>query len=263
MPRPLSPCSVRSYDRVLERAFGPERTPGPWAQDPRAWPMGCRKLLRAAIRRRCEDLGISPAPWLAEIPLEYEVRREVVIPGEEEARGYETAAMSLPPGQRALALLALKLGFRAEELCALSREAVKRAVKTGDLIFLRKGGRERTFRVEKILPLLEELLTVPARRPRRVNLQNAPRAWKVAGEILSSGGAKAQYNALWRLVKLTGARVGLKLRPHLLRHAFATRMARDGANLFIIQSAMNHRDIRTTQRYVHPDADDIAKFIRA
>jgi integrase/recombinase XerD len=190
------------------------------------------------------------------------VRRQVVIPDEDEAQGYERAAGELPRGKRAMALLALKMGFRAEELCSLDRLAVQRAVKTGELIFMRKGGKEQLFQAEVLKPLFEELLAVHAKTPRRV-AAGRPRAWQRAGEILSTGGPAAQYNALHALVRDTGRAAGLTLRPHLLRHAFATRMERDGASLFTIQAALNHANIQTTQRYVHPSAKDIARFIRA
>jgi len=260
--RPLSPTTIELYARMLVRAFGRAGAPGAWADRVDLWPEGCKSILRAAIRWRCAQNGQDPAFWLEQLPRAYAVRREVVIPSETEAQAYEAAALELHPERRALALLALKLGFRAAELCALTRAAVQRAVDTGDLLFVRKGGREQTVRVQKVAPLLRALLDAPAKYPRRV-ATSRPRAWRVAGEVLSAGGPAAQYNALRLLVVETGRRAGLKLRPHLLRHAFATRLARDGASVFVVQRALNHASVTTTQRYVHPDADDVARFTRA
>ena len=86
----------------------------------------------------------------------------------------------------------------------------------------------------------------------------------VAGEILTSGtGSRSAYNRLRDLIESTGRDAGLRgLRPHLLRHAFATRMNRDGAPLFTVQAALGHKNIATTQRYVHASAGDVEKYQR-
>jgi integrase len=43
------------------------------------------------------------------------------------------------------------------------------------------------------------------------------------------------------------------VRIHDLRHSLGTWMARRGQNLMVIKEILGHEDIRTTQRYVHPD----------
>jgi integrase len=88
--------------------------------------------------------------------------------------------------------------------------------------------------------------------------------WEIAGEILTSGaGSRSAYNRLRDLIESTGRDAGLRgLRPHLLRHAFATRMNRDGAPLFTVQAALGHKNIATTQRYVHASAGDVEKYQR-
>lgn len=190
----------------------------------------------------------------------------MAIPGEEDARAYEAAAASLPRGRRALALIPLALGLRAEELCSLSRESVKRAVKTGELIAMRKGGRERVIPAKKVQALLSELLEAPAARGRGHRPISGPRpaqAWAHVGEILSPGSYQTQYQGLRALIRKTGAAAGLDgTRPHLLRHAFATRMNRDGASVFTIQAALDHANIATTMRYVHASHADVERHQR-
>lgn len=50
--------------------------------------------------------------------------------------------------------------------------------------------------------------------------------------------------------------LGFKVRPHSLRHTFATRLL-EHTNLRVVQNALGHRSIRSTQVYTHPSFDDL------
>jgi integrase len=208
------------------------------------------------------------AAWVkAAIPRKYAVKRVIRVPGEKEALAYEQAAATFPEGKRILALLPILLGLRAAEVVGLKREAVEAAVKTGDLVVLRKGGEEQIIRVPNLRPLFEELLAARPARPQAILARGPVRprkqTWAVAGEVLSAGAFPAQYAALRALVSKVGKKAGMgRVHPHLLRHAFATRMNRDGAPLFTVQAALNHKNIATTSRYVHAAASDVEKFQR-
>lgn len=274
MTRPLAPRSETAYRRLLARAYGSANPPSFNSIDPSVgnWPSGSCTTLRAAIKRRCVENGTHTEPHCAvcgparsAVPRRWAPRRQVAIPGEADARAYEAAAAALPRGRRALALIPLALGLRAEELCSLTRENVKRAVKTGELITMRKGGRERVIPMKKAIALFAELLEVPAARGRcrPISDPKPAHAWMRVGEIVSPGCYKTQYNALRDLVRETGAAAGLSgARPHLLRHTFATRLNRDGASPFTIQAALDHANLSTTMRYVHAENSDIDKHQR-
>lgn len=261
--KPLAPRTEDLYKRQLERAFGsysPDLAGRPIPASVSKWPESVKILLRAAYRRLCAETGVDPEPILAALPEAYQIRRAVRVPGEEEAKAYEAAASKLPRGRRAVVILPLAMGLRAEEVCNLTRESCERAAKTGQLVFQRKGGWEQTLKVDKLKALFRELLAAPASPGKSL----APiMAWNRVGEILSPGKYHAQYQSLRRLVQACSAAAGIDvISPHKLRHAFATRMNRDGAPIFTIQAALGHKHITTTARYVSPTAEDVHAHMR-
>jgi integrase/recombinase XerD len=218
----------------------------------------------------------SIAAALTYLPSPQRNRRTVVRAlTEEEAVAYEKAADALPPGPRALALLPLALGLRSdalgerEELLSLEWPTVQRAAGHGELFLIRKGDKEvRLALTPNQIPLFEALLTAPrARGRKRLGQVVEPllpgRRWNRSSEILSPGKTITAYHLFNALVHRLGAVIGRpELRPHLLRHAFATRMARDGAPLPAIQFMLSHADAATTQRYVAGEQVGAEKWMR-
>lgn len=206
-------------------------------------------MLRAALR------NTGRAELAAEVPRARRQRRDLDVPVEAELRRIERVAWKLEPGPRALALLPLALGLRAREALELRRKDVERALDVGELKLTRKGGYEARIPCEHAAPLFSALLESPGKRGQQ---------WKHAGEVLSpEGGPHTQYCALRRLVRRVGREAGVRgLRPHLLRHAFATRLVRDGAPLVVVQRWLGHSNPGTTHLYLHPEAADLQRYAR-
>ncbi|MEI9915628.1 MAG: site-specific tyrosine recombinase XerD [Methylovirgula sp.] len=149
---------------------------------------------------------------------------------------------------RAVCLLELlyATGLRVSELVALPKTAAKRSE---PLILVRgKGGRER------LVPLSE-----PARRAMTayrgaLEAQAAPIAagpWLFPADS-ESGHLSRQVFA--RELKTIAARAGIgvaRISPHVLRHAFASHLLQNGADLRVVQELLGHADISTTQIYTH------------
>jgi integrase/recombinase XerD len=69
--------------------------------------------------------------------------------------------------------------------------------------------------------------------------------------FLSERGSAISRKTFWVGVKSAARRAGITktVKPHLLRHAFATHLLGGGADLRSIQELLGHADIATTQIY--------------
>ncbi|MFT5182853.1 MAG: integrase/recombinase XerD [Alphaproteobacteria bacterium] len=160
------------------------------------------------------------------------------------------AAAAQRPGAEGLRLKAMvelcyATGMRASELVGLPLAAVQRDPRV--IIVRGKGDRER------MVPLNE-----PARAAVRAYLD-------VRGGVLRHGqdnshlfpgskGRAMSRQRFFQMLKELAIAAGIEQRrvsPHVLRHAFATHLLNNEADLRSVQKMLGHSDISTTQIYTH------------
>jgi integrase/recombinase XerD len=137
-------------------------------------------------------------------------------------------------------------GLRVSELLGLPRSAARARE---PLIGVRgKGAKER------LVPISE-----PARAA--INLYSARLEERTPGAAKSpwlfpadSQSGHLTRQAFARELKVLAAAAGIsasRISPHVLRHAFASHLLQNGADLRVVQDLLGHADISTTQIYTH------------
>src|SRR5690348_10006495 len=173
----------------------------------------------------------------------------------------EEPARPLAERLRAMRLVCLlevlyATGMRVSELVTLPAAAARRDQRV--LMIRGKGGKER------IVPLndaarraMSEYLALRREAGRGAESQYL---FPSFGE---SGHLTRQHFA--RDLKLLAGAAGLradKVSPHVLRHAFASHLLQNGADLRSVQTLLGHADISTTQIYTHVLAERLKSLVR-
>jgi integrase/recombinase XerD len=146
-------------------------------------------------------------------------------------------------------------GMRVSELVALPASAARRDERM--LIVRGKGDKER------LVPLNEA-----AKRAMRDYLALREEAGLKSSKWLfpsfgESGHLTRQHFA--RDLKALAAAAGLRptqVSPHVLRHAFASHLLQNGADLRSVQTLLGHADISTTQIYTHVLEERLKSLVR-
>ena len=164
-----------------------------------------------------------------------------------QASDSEAAVPWLRQRDQAILELLYASGVRVSELAALDVQNIDLAA--GTMRVLGKGNRERQVFFGK-----------PAARALRDYLE----AREIGGIgqfepalFLNHRGYRLSTRGLQLLIKKHCHRAGISTRtsPHTLRHAFATHLLDNGADLRSIQELLGHQQLSTTQRYTHVSVD--------
>lgn len=187
--------------------------------------------------------------------------------GETPQRGTKTSGRGLPatgspaglpqlgdtlllPRDRAILELLYAAGLRVSELTGLNLEDMDQ--KDQMLRVRGKGNKERIVpfggkaaeAMQRYWPVREALLRECEEHGRRAS---------VDAIFLNYRGRRLTQRSVGRIVKkyVRLANINWDLHPHSLRHAFATHLLADGADLRAIQELLGHQSLSTTQKYTH------------
>ncbi|MFN9164155.1 MAG: site-specific tyrosine recombinase XerD [Alphaproteobacteria bacterium] len=218
----------------------------------------------SSIRQLCrflldEDIRADDPTSIIEAPRRGRPLPKVVT--ETQAQSLIDAAAALEGAEAVRLLCIIELlyasGLRVSELVTLPLAAV-----TGErrmLLVRGKGGKER------LVPLGE-----PARIAIKsylgVRARFLPPLERAQRFLFPSRGVEGHLTRrrVAQLMKDLAVRAGVdpaKLSPHVLRHAFASHLVANGADLRSVQQLLGHADIATTQIYTHVQDERLRRLV--
>ncbi|HTO62585.1 MAG TPA: site-specific tyrosine recombinase XerD [Bradyrhizobium sp.] len=152
-------------------------------------------------------------------------------------------------------------GLRVSELVSLPRSAARHDARM--IVVRGKGGKERLVPLNDASrrAMTDYLAAMESQKGgRKSSAVTAKWLFPSFGE---SGHLTRQHFA--RDLKELAAAAGLAPRlvsPHVLRHAFASHLLHNGADLRIVQTLLGHTDISTTQIYTHVVEERLKSLVR-
>jgi integrase/recombinase XerD len=152
-------------------------------------------------------------------------------------------------------------GLRVSELVSLPRSAART---DGRMIVVRgKGNKERLVPLNDASRQAMSDHLAATETAKSGKDSNAPPSKWLFPSFGESGHLTRQHFA--RDLKELAAASGLSPRlvsPHVLRHAFASHLLHNGADLRIVQTLLGHTDISTTQIYTHVVEERLKSLVR-
>ena len=134
-------------------------------------------------------------------------------------------------------------GLRISELTKL--ELLNLNLRQGVIRVIGKGQKERLVPMgDQLIGLLE--LYISSSRKNLLNKRHSDFLF------LSTRGQRMTRQSFWHRIKHYCLASGFepdKISPHVLRHAFATHLLNNGADLRVVQLLLGHSDLNTTQIY--------------
>jgi integrase/recombinase XerD len=134
-------------------------------------------------------------------------------------------------------------GMRRAELCHLKVEDID---STRMIIHIRHGKRNRDRDVPLSPKLLETLREYWCwMKPKTYLFPGTKNGWRADKPITPK--------VLWEACREAAQAAGITkdVRPHLLRHSFATHQVENGADLPTVQLLLGHSDLKATSIYLH------------
>jgi integrase/recombinase XerD len=146
-------------------------------------------------------------------------------------------------------------GLRVSELVTLPRSSARPGIQV--LSIRGKGGRER------LVPLTDAARRATAAYLDLLETRNGRPSPHLFPALSESGHLTRQ--AFARDLKAVAIRADIdpiRISPHVLRHAFASHLLQNGADLRSVQQLLGHADVATTQIYTHVLDERLAGMVR-
>ncbi len=139
-------------------------------------------------------------------------------------------------------------GMRVSEAVDLKIDSVNLDI--GFLRCIGKGNKERVIPLgKKAIASINRYLE--AARPKLLKGRESEALF------VSRFGKKISRQSFWKMIKKYAKLAHIKkpMKPHILRHSFATHLLERGADLRSVQEMLGHSNISTTQIYTHINKD--------
>ena len=147
-------------------------------------------------------------------------------------------------------------GLRVTELVTMKLSNLNENL--NGIRILGKGNKERVVPLAKIT---KKILSQYLKSPHFLKFKSDTRkSW-----LFPSRRSHITRQAYYYQLKSIAIKSGLdakNISPHMLRHAFASHMLKNGADLKVIQYLLGHEDISTVQIYTHINLNDSLKAIK-
>jgi integrase/recombinase XerD len=197
------------------------------------------------------------------------------------ARAATISGQPLAEALRALRLTCLveliyATGLRVSELVALPASAAERNARM--LIVRGKGGKERLVPLNEAAKRAMDEYRALLAQAAGEGKAGAAKSGAAKTGVLKSGMLKSKWlfpsfgesghltrQHFARDLKALAAAAGLRdeqVSPHVLRHAFASHLLHNGADLRIVQTLLGHADMSTTQIYTHVLEERLKSLVR-
>ncbi len=147
-------------------------------------------------------------------------------------------------------------GLRISEAAALQMNDLH--LTEGFVSVMGKGSKRR------LVPLGEAACAACERYIRESRMVLASHSSQLDDSLfLSRNGEGMSRQAIWQMIKKRALQAGIarSIRPHMLRHSFATHLLEGGADLRSVQMMLGHSDLATTEIYTHVDQSMLRRQI--
>ncbi len=176
-----------------------------------------------------------------------------VLTAEEVVALLESPPRDTPEGLRDYAMLEMMYssGLRVSELCSLKESDIDVLEK----IMRVRGKGSKT----RIVPVGDYAINaIEAYKPARSMMLGKKNIDEL---FVTRRGAKMSRKTFWYNIKKYAVCAGIEknVKPHILRHSFATHLLQNGANLMSIREMLGHSDLSTTQIYTTLLSDEICR----